>query len=242
MLRIGTAGWAIPRQHAHHFSANGSSLQRYADRFNCTEINSTFHRPHRRATFERWAATVPAGFRFSVKMPKSITHERRLIAVEGLLDSFLADVAALGEKLGPVLVQFPGKLEYQTEIAAHFFEAVRGRTPQPIVCEPRNATWFSEEATAVFMQHQISRVAADPASAVEAATPDGWPYTAYYRLHGSPRMYFSPYEPDAISALAEQANASEAGEVWCVFDNTGSGAAAGDALKLIEEATAAPRA
>ncbi|MGA0598551.1 DUF72 domain-containing protein, partial [Enterovirga sp. CN4-39] len=103
-LRIGTAGWAIPRSHAEGFPAEGVGLARYAARLRAAEINSSFHRPHRRGTYERWAATVPEDFRFAAKLPKPITHERRLVDIEAPLDRFLGEVAGLGPKLGPLLV------------------------------------------------------------------------------------------------------------------------------------------
>src|ERR1700735_1262435 len=87
-IRIGTAGWSIPKYCAGEFPVGGSGLERYAARFNCTEINSSFYRPHRRTTYERWAHSVPAGFRFAVKLPKAITHERRLNDIDGPLDRF----------------------------------------------------------------------------------------------------------------------------------------------------------
>jgi uncharacterized protein YecE (DUF72 family) len=76
---VGTAGWTVPKQHLALFSAldegaKRSHLERYASRLCCAEINSSFHRPHRRATWERWAATTPDDFRFAVKAPKAITH------------------------------------------------------------------------------------------------------------------------------------------------------------------------
>ena len=67
-IRIGTAGWAIPRQCAEHFPRDGSGLERYAARFTAVEINSTFHRSHKSHPFARWAEAVPEGFRFAVKM------------------------------------------------------------------------------------------------------------------------------------------------------------------------------
>ena len=73
-IKIGTAGWSIPRQNSDSFRANGSALERYATRFAVVEINSSFHRPHRSSTWERWRDSVPAAFRFSVKLPKQITH------------------------------------------------------------------------------------------------------------------------------------------------------------------------
>jgi hypothetical protein len=95
--RIGTAGWSIALAHADAFPAEGAGLERYAARFDCSEINSTFHRPHRASTYERWAASVPEGFRFSAKLPKTITHERRLVDAEPLLAAFLAEVQPLAD-------------------------------------------------------------------------------------------------------------------------------------------------
>src|SRR5918993_2432455 len=70
---IGTAGWSIPRAVAHEFTASGSHLERYARVLNGAEINSSFHRPHARAVYARWAAATPDDFRFSVKLPRTIT-------------------------------------------------------------------------------------------------------------------------------------------------------------------------
>src|SRR3954471_23178443 len=76
-INIGTAGWSIPRDVADRFLADGSALERYASRFPVAEINSSFHRSHRPSTWERWAESVPADFRFSVKVPKTITHQAK---------------------------------------------------------------------------------------------------------------------------------------------------------------------
>jgi hypothetical protein len=95
-VRIGTAGWSIPTEHAAPFPALGSHLERYAAVFDAVEINSSFYRPHRPATYERWAASVPEGFRFAVKVPKAITHERRLKGVGDLLNASCPRWQALG--------------------------------------------------------------------------------------------------------------------------------------------------
>ena len=95
----------------------GSHLERYGAILNAVEINSSFYRPHRTATYERWAASVPEDFRFAVKVPKAITHERRLKDVGDLLDRFLSEVSGLGPKLGPLLVQLPPSLSFQAGIA-----------------------------------------------------------------------------------------------------------------------------
>ncbi|HEY9423039.1 MAG TPA: DUF72 domain-containing protein, partial [Thermoanaerobaculia bacterium] len=77
-ILVGCAGWSLPRAEQAEFPETGSHLERYASRFGAVEINSSFHRPHRPATYARWSASVPASFRFSVKVPKTITHGLRL--------------------------------------------------------------------------------------------------------------------------------------------------------------------
>jgi Protein of unknown function DUF72 len=93
---VGCAGWSVPKEHAAHFPAAGSHLQRYAARFPAVEVTSSFYRPHRPATYAKWAAAVPPGFRFSVKLPREVTHRRRLVGTADLLDRLLAEAGALG--------------------------------------------------------------------------------------------------------------------------------------------------
>ena len=231
MIGIGTAGWTIPRRVAEAFPTEGSGLERYTARFNCAEINSTFYRPHKPATFERWAATTPPGFLFAVKAPKAVTHEARLRDSSEAMGRFLAEVAMLGDKLGPVLVQLPPSLALDTDVATGFFDDLRTRHPGDIVCEPRHASWFTSEADALLAERRIARVAADPARVPEAALPGGWRGLAYWRLHGSPRLYYSEYDASYLDALAGDL-AAAAADAWCIFDNTVSGAAAANALEL----------
>ncbi|MGA0604604.1 DUF72 domain-containing protein [Phenylobacterium sp. VNQ135] len=231
-LHIATAGWTIPRAVAQAFPTDGSGLQRYAARFDAVEINSTFYRSHRPATYARWVETTPADFRFAVKLPRRITHEARLKDAAEPLAAFRAETEQLGDKLGPLLVQLPPSLAYEVEVAEAFFVALRDVWPGAAVCEPRHPTWFAADADERLKAHRIARVAADPARHPLAAAPGGWPELAYWRLHGSPRMYYSAYEGAALDALARAIEASGAAEAWCVFDNTTSGAAMANALGL----------
>src|SRR5438105_5270868 len=126
-LGVGCAGWSIPKQHTHCFPAHGTHLERYARRFPAVEINSSFYRPHRPATYARWAASVPPDFRFAVKVPREITHERRLVETADVLERFLGEVQELGDRLGPVLVQLPPRLVCKAAVARQFFTACRER-------------------------------------------------------------------------------------------------------------------
>jgi uncharacterized protein YecE (DUF72 family) len=106
-IHVGTAAWAIPKEYQNVFPHEGSHLVRYANRLNGVEINSSFYRPHRLSTYQRWADDVPDQFRFAVKMRKTITHEGRLRNVAEPLQRFLGEITGLGDKLGPVLIQLP---------------------------------------------------------------------------------------------------------------------------------------
>ena len=233
---IGTAGWSIPKEHAAPFPTTGSHLERYGAVFNAVEINSSFYRPHRRATYERWAASVPADFRFAVKVPKAVTHQHRLEDVGDLLDRFLSEVGGLGPQRGPLLVQLPPSLPFQAGVADRFFRELRDRTESGIVCEPRHPSWFTPEIDALLCELRIARVAADPAPVPGAAEPGGWRGLSYHRLHGSPRVYYSPYSSDALASIADQlrAAAADGAETWCIFDNTAAFAATGNALTVRE--------
>jgi uncharacterized protein YecE (DUF72 family) len=233
---VGTAGWSIASAFADVFPAEGSALERYAAHFPCAEINSSFHRSHRASTYARWEAAVPQGFRFSAKLPKTITHQQKLVDCCDLLDAFVAEIAPLGAKLALILVQLPPSLAFDEGVADTFFAALRSRFAIALACEPRHASWFEPAADALLGKHQIARVAADPALIEAAARSGGWRGLSYYRLHGSPRIYRSSYDEQALAKYAEMlATDRQSGrEAWCIFDNTASSAATGNALRLKE--------
>lgn len=231
---VGCAGWTIPKRCAVGFPAAGSHLARYAQRLCAVEINSSFQRPHRRATYERWSAGVPGDFRFAVKLPRTITHELRLMGADAALDAFLSAASGLGGRLGPLLVQLPPSLAFLAPVADAFFAALRRRFDGGVVCEPRHPGWFSPGAEALLAEWRVSRAGADPAVVAEAAAPGGWRGLAYFRLHGAPRVYYSSYAAEELERLAQRLRrqGAESHSVWCIFDNTAAGAATANALAL----------
>jgi uncharacterized protein YecE (DUF72 family) len=231
-IRIGTAGWSVPAQHAAEVVGEGTHLHRYARIFNCVEVNSSFYRPHRIATWQRWADSVPEDFRFSVKMPKAITHEAALVCPSATLEKFLEEVSGLGAKLGPLLIQLPPKLAFNGAKATEFFAMLRDLYKGPVALEPRHASWFTAEGDDLAQRFHLSRVAADPPRTAYDSTPTGWPELHYYRLHGSPRIYYSAYADEFLAALAQQITHTSAKEVWVIFDNTTLGAAFSNAKTL----------
>ena len=231
---VGTAGWSIPSQHAAGFQSEGSHLERYSQVLTCAEINSSFYRPHRPSTYSRWADSTPDRFRFSVKAPKSITHEAALAPAPAQLQTFLDEVRHLGSKLGPILFQLAPRHEFQELRAREFLTMFRELCCDgPAAFEPRNPSWFSPKAEELFRQFNIARVMADPSPSGEAAHPGGSSGLVYYRLHGSPRVYHSSYSEHWLKELAcDIPKDSLAADVWCIFDNTASGGAIQNAITL----------
>jgi uncharacterized protein YecE (DUF72 family) len=233
---IGTAGWSISKNYDAEFPQSGSHLERYAQVFPGVEINSSFYRPHKPQTYERWAQSVPDGFKFAVKIPKRITHELRLQNASEPLDTFLGEVESLGKKLGPLLIQLPPSLRFDSKIVKDFFTMLRERFPGDVVCEPRHVSWFTEEAEQVLINFRVARVAADPAVVPQARQPGGWSGLKYYRLHGSPRIYYSEYSADYLQSLVVELLQDESSiTTWCIFDNTAGFAATGNALEILAQ-------
>jgi uncharacterized protein YecE (DUF72 family) len=234
-ILVGTAGWSLPRAVQEEFAGEGSHLARYARVFPAAEINTSFYRAHRPSVYDRWANTTPEGFRFSLKVPKTITHELRLVGGSEPLDAFLDESAALGARRACLLVQLPPSLAFDAAVAEQFLEMVRQRWAEGLALEPRHASWFTRSASALLERFDVGRVAADPVRAEGGEAPAGSHTLAYYRLHGSPRTYYSRYDADYLAALADRLRAHRAAGVttWCIFDNTASGAAAANALDLL---------
>lgn len=204
-------------------------LREYASRFSSIEINSTFEELPDRDTFAAWAEAVPEDFRFAIVVPKNISHQTRLRDTD-LLDEFLNCIAPLGQKLGPLVFQLPSDLDFDVQTVPHFFAKLRRRHDGPVVCAPRHPTWFSPSIDLLLNNHRISRIASDPAPATGAAYPGGFNQLIYYRLQGSPRVRHSGYTEEYLQELADRLRPDlPEKDVWCIFDNTADGFAAGNA-------------
>lgn len=238
---IGTAGWNLPRAVHNGDVRVGSHLEQYARLLDCVEINSSFYRFHQPRTYARWADTTPAHFRFSLKVPRTVTHDARLTGAFDDLDRFLSDSAALGIKRGPVLVQLPPSLAFEPAVVSRFFAELRRRHDGSVVCEPRHPSWFSRAADHLLAFNQVARVAADPPRGPGNDRPGGGTGLAYFRWHGSPRTYWSTYTTESLEGIAGQLReADRAAETWCIFDNTASGYALENAEELLSLITGEP--
>lgn len=224
---IATAAWSIPKAVADRFALEGSALSRYASVFGGVEVNSTFYRRQKTSTFARWAESVPDSFRFSVKLPKEISHTRAMKDIAQPFGTFLADIAPLADKQGPLLCELPPSLAFNADVLNTAFEVIRKTYDAPIVIEARHKSWASAKALDLLKTYAIDRVLADPAPvwpAEDFAVPP-----RYTRLHGKPKIYYSSYTEDEIRSFSELM----APDSWCVFDNTASGAAIENPLTML---------
>lgn len=236
-IRVGLAGWseAVGRQSSFFPVPEGSglpALSRYASAFDFVEINATFYRQFRPATFAVWAGEVPDDFRFSVKMHRLITHYTRLKRPD-LLDPFFGSVAGLGKKLGAILVQLPPSLAFEDEVAESFFDALRRRYSGAAVCEPRHDSWGDHAAAKLLRRHRIGRVHTDIPEPEPEPGPGDVRLPLYVRLHGAPRRYYSSYQAGQLSQLAAFLRDNPGRSRFVVFDNTASGAAVRNAFELL---------
>lgn len=234
IIRIGTAGWQLPKSLVSEFPATGTHLQRYSVRFGTVEVNSTFYRLPRPTTAMRWAASVPPRFRFALKMPKAITHDAKLRHAAKPLAAFLELRNAFGPQAGPVLMQLPPKLEFSAA-AEDFLHQLHEHDQPHVVVEPRHPSWFTTEVDDLLRRLGIARVAADPPRAETDGRPGGSKRMVYFRWHGRPRIYWSSYGTEDLAVLSAQIKAlpSITQEAYVIFDNTAQGFATGNALELM---------
>ena len=212
---------STPRRHAHRHRRLDDLARGRRRRFpakagicsatrgaRCVEINSSFHRSHRAQVYQRWAAQTPPGFRFSVKVPRSITHEGRLRRAREPLRAF-SPKPRPGRPARGALVQLPPSFPFEARPVRGFFGLLAELFPGRVVCEPRHASWFTPAADRVLAALRVARAAADPARCraptrrVARPRGDGRGAVLYHRWHGAPRMYWSRYEPAWVSERAE---------------------------------------
>jgi uncharacterized protein YecE (DUF72 family) len=264
-VRIGTSGWAYPEWRDIYYPAGlprSRELDYLAGRMTTVELNGSFYSLQRPASYRSWRDRTPESFLFAVKGHRFVTHLRRLREPHVSVANFLASgVLELGDKLGPVLWQFPERLRFEPGLLAGFLAAlprdthaarrlvtdhatllpvedpggtVGDKRPVPMrhAVEVRHPTFLSVRFMDLLRTHGVALVAAD--------TAGRWPYVeetttdfTYVRLHGATELYASPYDNTALDQWAAKIRAwSRAGDVYVYFDNTARAAAPHNAERL----------
>ncbi|GAA1378556.1 DUF72 domain-containing protein [Catellatospora chokoriensis] len=162
VIVVGTSGWQYADWRGPFYPADLPQrlwLRYYAEHFPTVEVNSVFYRLPPRETFAQWREQLPAGFVMAVKMSRYLTHVKRLRDPREPVDRFLGVAGALGDHLGPVLLQLPPTLRADPEalsaVLACFPPHVR------VAVEPRHRSWWTDDIRAVLEHHHAALCWAD---------------------------------------------------------------------------------
>jgi uncharacterized protein YecE (DUF72 family) len=161
-VRAGTSGYSYKEWKGSFYPpdlAVADMLPFYAKRFSTVEINNTFYRMPSEKLLVSWSAQVPDGFAFVLKAPRRITHTRKLKDAGDDLAYLLKTVAALGEKRGPLLFQFPPFFRKDLTILRDFLGLLSSDGQSAF--EFRHQSWFDDEVFAVLRAHNVALCLAD---------------------------------------------------------------------------------
>ena len=228
---IGTSGWQYPHWRGVFYPEGmkvADQLHFYSSRLNTMELNVTFYRQVKEATFRRWYDVVPEEFLFSVKMSRFITHIKRLRADVESIGKFLSPVAALGDKLGVILVQLPPSMKYDRALVTDFFAMLNKEYRYTV--EARNKTFICDDFFALLRETGIAWCIADSAGRFPYREEVTAPFI-YIRLHGKELLYASDYNDEELLAWSEKIRGWNK-ETFVYFDNDFQAYAAKNALAL----------
>jgi uncharacterized protein YecE (DUF72 family) len=235
-LRVGTSGWQYRHWKGRFYPKElptSGWLAYYAERFDTVELNNPFYRQPEKTTFEKWRRAVPDDFVYAVKLNRFITHLKRLRIERESVERSYGTMAGLQKKAAVVLVQLPPRMKFDPDRAERFFGMVAARRRRHAL-EPRDSSWFGDEALALLRRLKVALVIGD--------TPH-WPTHAavtadfvYVRFHGPGRRYGSNYEEGALREWAERIRGwrSDRLDVFAYFNNDELGYAPKNALRLRE--------
>jgi uncharacterized protein YecE (DUF72 family) len=233
-VRVGTSGWTYKHWRGGAFYPPKlpakRELEHYAGVFDCAEINGSFYRLPSEAAVASWRERAPEGFLFAWKVPRFLTHYRRLKDAAESVALIFDRMSGLGEKAGPALFQLPPQLKRDDARLAAFLPLIEGRGR--CVFEFRDPSWYAPEVFDLLRRHDAAFCVSD-----HAAAPAPWEVTApfaYVRGHGPGGRYWGRYEPAALQAWAEHVRRwrDEGRDVFNFFDNDIDAAAPVDALAL----------
>jgi uncharacterized protein YecE (DUF72 family) len=173
----------------------------YCSHFNTLELNVTFYRFPKLSTLIQWHDRAPEDFKFSVKVPRSITHFKKLHETERMLNDFYELVGSgLKDKLGSVLFQFPPNFSYTGKNIDRILASVNPQFEN--VVEFRHPSWWNEDSYAQLAGADIAFCGMS-----HHEFPQDLIFNTnhlYYRLHGSEQLYASTYPDEVLNEYAKQ--------------------------------------
>ncbi len=168
-IRLGTSSFTATGWEGAFYPRGMQSADRltfYAGHFDTVEIDSTFYACPSPRTVEGWAAKTPADFIFSVKVPQTVTHEKVLVGCDPEMKQFVEAMGILGEKLGPMVLQFPffGRAAFksQTDFLDRLIPFLK-KLPKGyrFAVEIRNKQWLDAQFAGVLRDFQVALVLQD---------------------------------------------------------------------------------
>lgn len=236
-IHIGISGWSYADWKGLFYPPQLKStdwLQYYAGFFHTTEINASFYHLPKADTILKWSDKVPASFRFCPKMNKYLTHILKLKNAEEPLDRFFNVFAPIKKKLGPILLQLPPSLKFDTGLARDFFAVLKDKwSDYHFALEARHDSWLAPEAFGLMEQYNIAWAISQ--SGV------GFPYkeavtarNIYVRFHGPAKLYASVYTDHMLQHYSKLFDKwSKANHtIWAYFNNCYYGVAIDNANTL----------
>jgi uncharacterized protein YecE (DUF72 family) len=233
---VGTSGWSYDRWRDDFYRGvrRRDWLRHAARQFSGLEINATFYRLPSPETLRRWAAETPAGFRFTLKGHRLITHSKRLRDVGDNVARSREPARALGARLAAVVWQLPDTLGADLERLRGFVRALGRWRSTRHALELRHPSWFRDDVAALLAEANLAVCWSDAPDFPmwRRVTTD----LVYVRLHGHTRKYASRYSGPSLRRWAERVAGwtDEGRDVHVYFDNDAEGAAPRDALSLLE--------
>ena len=160
-LRIGCSGWGYDDWLGSFYppgTAKSAYLTLYSRVFDVVEVDSSFYRNPGPAMTKTWYKTTPPGFTFAMKMPRRITHEKKLANVGQELEWFYASAKELRERCGPLVAQLPPSIKYDAHVARmrDFVGSLDLTYPHAI--EFRHRSWFRDDVYALLGDRNVAMV------------------------------------------------------------------------------------
>lgn len=231
-IHIGTSGWQYEHWRGVFYPEamkKADWLPFYARHFDTLEVNSTFYRDARPSTYEKWYSAVPDNFRFSLKMPRFITHIKRLKTDGESVHRFTEHTQNLRDKLGIILIQLPPGLIFDETLIKDFFDLL-SQTMRYTV-EARNKTFLNDTFLSLLEKYGIAWCIADSAGRFPYCEAVTAPFV-YIRLHGSQKLYASDYSNKELETWRDKTSLWGR-ETFIYFDNDFYGYAVSNAMKLM---------
>ncbi|WP_245737056.1 DUF72 domain-containing protein [Micromonospora pattaloongensis] len=238
MILVGTSGWQYRdwRDRFYGGLPQRCWLEHYAARFVTVEVNNAFYRLPERDTFAQWRARTPDDFCVAVKMSRFLTHIKRLREPTEPVERFLSRATALGDRLGPVLLQLPPTL--RADVGA--LDATLALFPPEVrvAVEPRHPSWWTDEVRETLTKRGAALCWADrrgrPVTPLWRTADFG-----YVRLHEGAANPRPRYGRAALTSWVDRIATTydDATPVYVYFNNDPDAAALTDASALARIAT-----